>query len=406
MTRIRLRKPRRAGYERAAVATAPESQHSSVDAPRRAATNTAPEPLLSPGVIKIASLVSALTLIALIGGSSASAIPDGTPLVGVPAQQQTQVASVPNALIDSGILEPNANVDETPASDLPETPAVDLDSVVSDLPTAYTFAFDGLPQPMANQAKDLPWFVRPIPYPVGGKFGLRFHPILHYWRMHNGVDMGAACRTPVVAAAAGTVSFAGWNGGYGNLVVIDHGTVNGYRMETKYAHLSVIGVRVGQKVTVGQGIALVGTTGLSTGCHLHFEVKLNGSYVDPEQFLNGKPSPTPSIGIVDLTPPRPDTPIVAPPTPTPTTPTPTLEPSASGSPTTSPSGTPSGSTSPSESTSPSGTQTPSETTSPSETPSPTEEATVPPPSPTESLELPPVSSSAGATVAISQKAAG
>ena len=55
--------------------------------------------------------------------------------------------------------------------------------------------------------------------------------------MHYGVDMGAACRTPVVAAASGTVMFAGWNGGYGNLIIINHGTVNGYRMETKYAHL-------------------------------------------------------------------------------------------------------------------------------------------------------------------------
>ncbi len=120
-------------------------------------------------------------------------------------------------------------------------------------------------------------------------FGMRFHPILNYSRMHQGIDFAAPTGTPVVASAAGRVQQAGWGGGYGNMVTIDHG--NG--VQTRYAHLHRMNVRVGQQVTQGQQIGQVGSTGLSTGPHLHYEVWQNGRPVDPRsaRFLAGNSLP-------------------------------------------------------------------------------------------------------------------
>ncbi|MFN7397501.1 MAG: peptidoglycan DD-metalloendopeptidase family protein [Sandaracinobacter sp.] len=108
-------------------------------------------------------------------------------------------------------------------------------------------------------------------------FGMRFHPVLGYSRMHQGVDFAARTGTPILASAGGTVVFSGWGGGYGNVVVLDHGK----GMRTRYAHMHRIGVRNGQRVEQGQNIGLVGSTGLSTGPHLHYEVWQNGKPVDP-----------------------------------------------------------------------------------------------------------------------------
>ena len=118
--------------------------------------------------------------------------------------------------------------------------------------------------------------------PITSGFGLRYHPILHIWRLHSGTDFGVACGTPVRAAAAGTIISAGWGGGYGNRIVIDHGYVRGESLATTYNHLTRI-VASGH-VSRGQLIAYSGTTGLSTGCHLHFETLVNGSYVNPARL--------------------------------------------------------------------------------------------------------------------------
>lgn len=122
----------------------------------------------------------------------------------------------------------------------------------------------------------------PIPgAPITSPFGMRFDPILQTYSMHTGVDFGAPMGTPIHAAADGVVVWAGARGGYGNCTIIDHGN----SLATLYAHQSVIGVVVGQHVTRNQVIGKVGSTGMSTGPHLHFEVRVNGVPVDPLQYL-------------------------------------------------------------------------------------------------------------------------
>lgn len=117
--------------------------------------------------------------------------------------------------------------------------------------------------------------------PVTSGFGWRTHPILGYERFHSGVDFGAEYGSVITAADNGAVIFAGWYGGYGNAVIIDHG--NG--LSTLYGHASELYVSEGQAVKRGQAIAAVGSTGLSTGPHLHFEVRQNGEPVDPLAYL-------------------------------------------------------------------------------------------------------------------------
>jgi murein DD-endopeptidase MepM/ murein hydrolase activator NlpD len=110
---------------------------------------------------------------------------------------------------------------------------------------------------------------------------MRSHPILHVARPHEGIDVTAPMGTPIEAPAAGVVRDAGWEAGYGNTIVIDHG----FGTVTKFAHASKILVREGQRVSRGQRIALVGNTGLATGPHLHYEVHVSGRPVDPLRYV-------------------------------------------------------------------------------------------------------------------------
>jgi murein DD-endopeptidase MepM/ murein hydrolase activator NlpD len=126
-----------------------------------------------------------------------------------------------------------------------------------------------------------PCQARPVPGGISSGFGARYHPVLHYTRMHSGADMSAGSGTPIRSCRAGTVVIAGGQGGYGNTVVVDHGG----GMATLYAHQSRIGVSVGQVVNAGDVIGYVGSTGMSTGPHLHFEVRLSGNPVDPAPYL-------------------------------------------------------------------------------------------------------------------------
>lgn len=119
--------------------------------------------------------------------------------------------------------------------------------------------------------------------PVAGRitsgFGVRYHPILHFARFHSGIDFGAAWGSPIVAAGDGQVIAAGWTGGYGRQVRVAHGS----GIVTSYSHMSGIAASPGEMVRQGQVIGYVGSTGLSTGPHLHFEVRVNGRAVDPMQ---------------------------------------------------------------------------------------------------------------------------
>ncbi len=127
----------------------------------------------------------------------------------------------------------------------------------------------------------------PVREPVTGEidfsspFGVRVDPFLHVPAMHTGIDFRGTYGEPIHATAAGTVTSAGWSGGYGQMVEVDHG--NG--LATRYGHLSEIDVKVGQSIRIGQVVGRLGSTGRSTGPHLHYETRIDGEAVDPQKFL-------------------------------------------------------------------------------------------------------------------------
>ncbi len=118
-------------------------------------------------------------------------------------------------------------------------------------------------------------------YRITSPYGMRPHPLYGHWSMHTGVDVGVPMKQRIVAANTGVVTYAGWFGAYGIIVLIDHGG----GISTLYAHNNSVVVSEGQSVTKGQLIAYSGTTGMSTGPHLHFEVRTNGTHTDPMEYL-------------------------------------------------------------------------------------------------------------------------
>jgi murein DD-endopeptidase MepM/ murein hydrolase activator NlpD len=126
---------------------------------------------------------------------------------------------------------------------------------------------------------------------VTSAFGPRFHPILKYVKVHTGTDFGAGDGI-VYAADDGVVLFTEYNVAYGNMTVVDHGKIGGLRVSTLYAHQSAVGVEPGDRVVRGQAIGVIGSTGYSTGPHLHFEVRVDGEPLDPGPFLKDAVLPT------------------------------------------------------------------------------------------------------------------
>ncbi len=128
-------------------------------------------------------------------------------------------------------------------------------------------------------------FLKPIGGSITSPFGWRTHPIFKSRTFHSGIDIGGPNYGSIRASNAGKVIYTGWYGGYGKVVIIDHGIVNGKPTTTLYAHMSSIKVGNGQSVTKGQVIGLEGSTGYSTGPHCHFEVRINGRPNNPMNFI-------------------------------------------------------------------------------------------------------------------------
>lgn len=132
--------------------------------------------------------------------------------------------------------------------------------------------------PVVSRSSGFKW---PIQGSLTSSYGWRIHPMTGQQAFHDGLDIAAGSGTPIGAAAGGTVKYAGWLGGYGRLVIIDHGD----GLETRYAHMSSINVSKGQVVSAGHTIGYVGQTGDATGPHVHFEIRKNGRTLNPRDYL-------------------------------------------------------------------------------------------------------------------------
>jgi len=177
-----------------------------------------------------------------------------------------------------------AGEDETPAADSRNDVLFASLTVGGETKKFYRFQSpdDGLVDYYDEAGKSAKKFLVRKPVAEGimrSPFGLRRHPILGYTKMHTGVDWAAPTGTPIYAAGNGTVEKAGWESGYGKFVLLRH--TNGY--ETAYGHMSAFarGIDEGKRVRQGQVIGFVGSTGLSTGSHVHYEIRVNGRFVDP-----------------------------------------------------------------------------------------------------------------------------
>ncbi|ETA80348.1 murein hydrolase activator EnvC family protein [Youngiibacter fragilis] len=138
------------------------------------------------------------------------------------------------------------------------------------------------PKP-SNNAAEAPTaeYIRPVSGRISSPYGWRIHPILGYSKFHTGIDFAASSGTPVKAVKGGVVILAKYNSSYGNYIIVDHG--NG--VSSLYAHLKSFNTSLGSRVSQGQTIGFVGSTGMSTGPHLHFEIRVNGEHVNPANYI-------------------------------------------------------------------------------------------------------------------------
>ena len=134
------------------------------------------------------------------------------------------------------------------------------------------------PQPREPSVLGYQW---PVIGRVSSGYGYRTHPVYGTRKLHSGLDVAAPRGTSISATSGGVVIYAGWRGGYGNTVIVDHGG----GLTSLYAHMSEIGASEGQVVERGDSLGLVGATGTATGNHLHFEIRYNGTPTDPAPYL-------------------------------------------------------------------------------------------------------------------------
>jgi murein DD-endopeptidase MepM/ murein hydrolase activator NlpD len=145
------------------------------------------------------------------------------------------------------------------------------------------YLIEGVKLWIPEARRSYPFLSKPVQWSrISSSFGVRRHPLLRIKRRHDGYDMVAPYGSPVFAGQDGVITFAGWQGGYGNMIEIRHSNIT-----TRYGHLSKVNVEVGQRVKRRQLIGRVGSTGISTGPHLHFEVRRNsdGKAVRPGKYL-------------------------------------------------------------------------------------------------------------------------
>ncbi len=125
----------------------------------------------------------------------------------------------------------------------------------------------------------------PAAGPISSPYGMRLHPIDGVWRFHDGVDIAASCGAPIIAVAAGTVTDSGYSPGHGNRLVINHDPVGSHSLTTSYSHAQAFSVTPGARIAQGQVVGIIGSTGASTGCHVHFQAWLDGELTDPLLLL-------------------------------------------------------------------------------------------------------------------------
>lgn len=181
----------------------------------------------------------------------------------------------PDACLHLGRIVDNAYLD--PLALLPSTSEVRLITPFGKPPTPPVVSVG----PVDGDGR----LAMPVRGPVTSPYGMRLHPILGVWKLHDGTDFGVGCGTPVRAAEDGTVAATYADAAYGNRVIIDHGQIAGHEVATTYNHLTSWAVSSGQQVRRGDVVGYVGSTGYSTACHLHFMVEVDGSTVDPETWL-------------------------------------------------------------------------------------------------------------------------
>lgn len=176
---------------------------------------------------------------------------------------------------------------EAPSLDLPHVTfgrAVDLVGRPIDYSRPVRVTGSGAPKTIPFTAGQMPSRMPVAARSMTSSFGLRHHPILGTLRAHSGIDLSAPMGSPVFATSDGIVNAANWNGGYGLFVALDHGR----GMQTRYGHMSRLNVTSGQQVRKGDVLGFVGSTGMSTGAHLHYEVRMNGQAVNPVPFLKSR----------------------------------------------------------------------------------------------------------------------
>lgn len=238
---------------------------------------------VSAGIVKVGVLGALATATIAVPLASATAsqhgVAAGLPgsLQGAqPAAAQPAAAQAPAAL--PAAAQPVAiPVTAVPAEVAPGSSALDLKASAPEPEVVAVAAVDGIDESAAGDG-----YIRPVSAPVTSGYGWRVHPVLHYRKLHDGMDFGAACGTPVKAVKGGTVVMAQRAGASGNRLEIDHG--NG--VVTGYFHLQGFEAKVGDTVSQGEVIGEVGSTGRSTGCHLHFaKMDESGAYSNPASLF-------------------------------------------------------------------------------------------------------------------------